>query len=141
MTTVYDVDPKKLIDAVAKDFKDEKKLKQPEYAEYVKTGSNRERAPHDKDWWYTRVASILRRIYINGPVGTERLRTYYGGKKNRGTKPERFRKASGKIIRHALQILEEQKLVENKDKKGRIVTAAGQKYLDNMAFEVSKVKK
>ncbi len=29
-------------------------------------------------------------------VGTERLRTYYGGKKNRGVKPEHQYKASGK---------------------------------------------
>ena len=34
---------------------------------------------------------------------TSRLRTRYGSRKNRGVKPERFKRGSGKIIRVILQ--------------------------------------
>ncbi|GBF36198.1 30S ribosomal protein S19e [Methanofervidicoccus abyssi] len=134
MTTVYDVPPSKLIEKVAKKLK-EMNIDRPEWVDFVKTGAHKERRPHDPDWWYIRCASILRKIYINGPVGVERLRTAYGGRKNRGHKPERFVKASGNIIRKALQALERLDLV-TKTKEGRVITPKGQSLLDNTAKEV-----
>ena len=134
MTTVYDVPPSKLIEKVAKKLK-EMDIDKPEWVDFVKTGAHKERRPHDPDWWYIRCASILRKIYINGPVGVERLRTAYGGRKNRGHKPERFVKASGNIIRKALQALEKLDLV-TKTKEGRVITPKGQSLLDNTAKEV-----
>jgi len=131
---VYDVPPSKLIEKVAKKLK-EMDIDKPEWVDFVKTGAHKERRPHDPDWWYIRCASILRKIYINGPVGVERLRTAYGGRKNRGHKPERFVKASGNIIRKALQALEKLDLV-TKTKEGRVITPKGQSLLDNTAKEV-----
>jgi hypothetical protein len=86
------------------------------------------------------MASILYRIYKEGPLGTGSLRTYYGGKKRRGTKRPEFRKSSGKIIRVCLQGLEKQGLVK-KAKKGRVVTAKGQAYLNQMAKEAVGIAK
>jgi len=134
---VYDVPAAELIKRASEDFK--KEMQQPAFVPYVKTGVSRERAPQSKDWWFVRTASILYRIYKDGPVGTEGLRTYYGGRKNRGLKPERFKKASGKVIRTCLQALEKSGYIQrDKSKKGRIVSPKGQSYLEKSAEEIKK---
>ena len=135
MTTVYDVPADLLIKRVAEKLKS--MVKPPEWAKYVKTGVHKQRAPEQEDWWYIRLASILRRVYIDGPVGIERLRTYYGGRKRRGVKPPKFRKGSGAIIRTALQQLEKLGFVK-KTKEGRVITPAGRSFLDKTAAEIKK---
>ena len=134
MVTVYDVPADKLIQKTAEKLK-EMDIEVPEWADFVKTGVSRERRPEQDDWWYIRCASILRKIYIYGPVGVSRLRTAYGGRKNRGHEPEHFYKGSGNIIRKALQELEKLGLVE-KTPEGRVVTSKGRSFLDNIAKEV-----
>ena len=69
MATVYEIPAGDLIEAAAKDLKEKNLLKKPDWAEYVKTGSHVERIPENPDWWYNRAASVLRKVYINGPVG------------------------------------------------------------------------
>lgn len=137
MVTLYDVSASKLIPRLAKEL--EGKVQPPEWAPYVKTGVNKERPPDDPNWWYSRNASILRYIAINGPVGVQRLRAKYGGRKHRGSKPERVKKGSGNIIRKSLQQLEAagliQKVTKNKRPLGRGITPAGQKLLDAVAKE------
>ncbi|MBS3062584.1 MAG: 30S ribosomal protein S19e [Candidatus Diapherotrites archaeon] len=132
---VYDVPAAELIQRVAEDLR--KELQQPGFTPYVKTGVGRERSPQNKDWWFVRSASILYRLYKDGPAGTEGLRSYYGGRKNRGLKPERFRKASGKVIRTCLQALEKSGYIK-KVKKGRVVSQKGQGYLEKKAEEIKK---
>lgn len=140
MTSVKDVNPHALINLVAKDLKENKSVKMPEFAAFVKTGSHRERAPDNPDWWFMRMASILRKVYITGNVDVNSLRNYYGGRKNRGVRPEIFRKAGGKIIRVCLQDLEKLGFVKiSENKKGRIITSQGQKYLDKMASSLLKI--
>jgi small subunit ribosomal protein S19e len=90
--------------------------------------------PEDPDWWFIRAAAVLRRVYVDGPLGVERMRSFYGGNKNRGSKPNAFRKGSGSILRKALQQLEAAGLVIH-DKTGRRVSPAGMAFLDNMAKE------
>ncbi len=138
MVTVYDVDTQELLKVTAEELKKNQNIKPPEWSAFVKTGAHKEKAPDDKDWWYQRVASVLRKCYIK-PVGVERLRTVYGGRKNRGYKPERTRKAGGNIIRKALQQLETAGLIE-KCTKGRKITGSGMKLLDNTAYKVHKSK-
>jgi small subunit ribosomal protein S19e len=135
MANVYSVPGTELVKEIAKDLKENKKIAQPPFVEFVKTSCSKERAPDDLNWYYTRMASILRRIYIDGPVGVQRLRTYYGGRKNRGVKPHHFKKGSGKIVRSCLQALEKEGLIK-KDKKGRVITPKGQSYLNKKSKEV-----
>lgn len=135
MTTVYDVNAHDLLTRLTEDLKEVGEVTPPVWSRYVKTGACKERPPVQDDWWYIRAASLLRRLYINGPVGVERLRRYYGGKKNRGHKPEKFRKASGAIIRTILKQLEEAGFVE-KVSKGRKLTPKGASHLDRLAYEV-----
>ena len=132
---IFDVDSHELIKEVATDFK--KKIVQPQWAIWVKSGQHTERAPQNPDWWFERAASILYRVYKEGPLGTESLRTYYGGRKNRGVKPQQRRKSGGKIIRVCLQQLEKEGLIK-KGKKGRIITGKGQSYLNSMSKAVAK---
>lgn len=137
MVTAREVEPGKLVERLKEVLKQFEEIKPPEWMKFAKSGAHKERPPEQKDFWYIRAASILRRIYMNGPVGVERLRTYYGGRKRRGRKPAKFRKASGNIIRKILQQLEKAGLVE-KVKGGRKITPKGQKLLDNTAYEVSE---
>ncbi|AAL81623.1 30S ribosomal protein S19e [Pyrococcus furiosus DSM 3638] len=138
MATVYDVPGDLLVERVAQRLKEIPEIKPPEWAPFVKTGRHKERLPEQEDWWYYRVASILRRVYLDGPVGIERLRTYYGGRKNRGHAPEKFYKAGGSIIRKALQQLEAAGFVEKVPGKGRVITPKGRSFLDKIATELKK---
>lgn len=131
---IYDVPATELIEEVAEELK--ARMQQPEFVKWVKSGAHRERAPLRPNWWYVRAASILYRVYRDGPVGTESLRTYYGGKRNRGVKPEKFKKASGKIIRTCLQALEKEGLIK-KEKKGRGISSKGESFLAKKAKEVA----
>jgi small subunit ribosomal protein S19e len=134
MATIYDAEPMKLIEAIAKELEKNKEFAMPEWAQFVKTGVHVERPPTQENWWYLRSAALLRTIYKDGPVGVSKLRTKYGGSKNRGRKPNRFRRASGKIIRTILQQLETLELVKKAEKgKGRIIAPKGQALLDNTA--------
>lgn len=137
MTTVYEVPPDKLVAKTAEDLKINIKLKTPGWAEFVKTGTHREREPDNPDWWWIRAASVLRKVYLNSPVGVQRLRTAYGDRKHRGVKPEEFRRAGGKIIRTILKEFDNLGLTE-KSGNGRIITKKGQSYLDKIASDINK---
>ncbi|MDI6825644.1 MAG: 30S ribosomal protein S19e [Candidatus Aenigmarchaeota archaeon] len=136
-----DVDPKRFIEVCKEELKRVEKIKPPSWAKFAKTGMSRKFPPKQEDWWYTRAASILRRIYLDGPVGVQRLRTYYGGRKDRGHKPERFKKSGGSIIRKCLQQLESAELIQksqNTKKKGRIISEKGKKFISKILSEVKK---
>lgn len=137
MVTVYDVPHEKLIENVAQKLKDSGAVSAPEWAEYVKTGVHTEKAPTQEDWWFTRAASILRKVYIKGPIGTSKLAAEYGGFVDRGSRPNRAVKGSRSIIRKSLMQLETAGLVSKNKNNGRIVTPKGQALLDNAAKEVS----
>jgi small subunit ribosomal protein S19e len=101
---------------------------------------HRQLPPAQPDWWYTRCASVLRRIYIDGPVGVQRLRSLYGGRRNRGVRPDRHERAGGAIIRNSLQQLEKAGYVKSV-KEGRVVTPAGMSFLDKVATEMVSEQK
>ncbi len=129
--------PEKYIPALAEALKKIPEFEIPEWAKFVKSGTSRERPPADDDFWYTRAASILRQLYIKGVVGVGRLRTRYGSRKDRGTMPDKFRKAGGKIIRTILQQAETAGLVEKVDRMqfGRRLTQKGRDFLDSIDVE------
>ena len=137
---VHDVDAQIFIDALAKKLESIEEFKMPEWAGYVKTGRSKARVPDRDDWWYVRAASILRAAYVKGVVGVSRLRTKYGSRKNRGMRPEKFYKSSGKVIRVILQQAAKAGIVEVvKDKKmGKRLTKKGVSFLENIAKEINK---
>jgi small subunit ribosomal protein S19e len=106
------------------------------------------RTPDNPDWWYVRAASLLRRVAIKGPAGVGTFRSWYGGSKKRGVRPEQHRDAGGKIIRTCFKQLEQAGLLK-KDVKGRTLTPKGQAFLDKAAaviaratpkFEIPKIR-
>ena len=134
MTTVYDVKAEPLIKETAKELEEE--FEAPEWTQFAKTGAHKERPPEQENWYHIRAAAILRKIYTDGPIGVSKLRTIYGGRKNEGHGPEHHEKASGKVIRTALQNLEEAGLVETEEGEGRKITEEGQSFLDQKADKV-----
>jgi len=136
--SVYELDSQSYNLKLAEALKKLPEFKAPEWVNYVKSSPSKERPIDDPDFWYKRAASILRQIYKNKSLGVNRLRTKYGSKKNRGMRPERFKRAGGKIIRTILQqadkagfteIVKKIKGVREK-KPGRQITEKGRKFLE-----------
>jgi small subunit ribosomal protein S19e len=139
LITPNDVPASRLIKKVAKYLKENvDAVTPPAWSSIVKTGTHVEKQPQDPDWWYVRSASLLRKIYIHGPIGIEKLRADYGGGKNYGVKPQHAAKAGGSIVRKALQQLETAGYIETVKLRGRRLSRQGRKLLQEVAEELSK---
>ena len=125
MTVDKESSTEKQIRQVAVKLKAMPELKPPEWSIFVKTGAHNERPPEDPDWWWIRAAAVMRKIDKIGSLGTQKLRKVYGGRKNKGHKPEHKYKASGSVIRKILQQLESAGLVSKTKKNGRAITQKG----------------
>ena len=137
MTSAKSANPASLISKLSAELKKEEAIKPAPWSAFVKSGAHRTRPPHSSDFWFTRSASILRRVYLEGPVGVERLRTYYGGRKKMGHARPHAVLAGGSILRKILQQLDKAGYVTMDRKGGRKITAKGMKFVDNAA-KVSK---
>ena len=139
MITIYDVPASKLIEKLAMYLKENvDEVNPPTWASIVKTGRHIQKQPQNPDWWYIRCASLLRKIFIHGSMGVEKLRAEYGGIKDPGVRPEHAAKAGGAIIRKALQQLETAGLIETFKPRGRRVTREGRKLLQELTEDLSK---
>ena len=137
MAKAYDVSAHDLITRLAEQLKKEKKIETPEWGAFVKTGTHVEKIPENKDWWYTRCASILRKVYVHGPISISDLKSEYGGRKRIGYNLDHHKDAGGAIVRKALQQLEYTGYITKK-KEGRLITEEGMKKVDRVATEIYK---
>lgn len=135
MSNVFEVDPQELIKRAAGKLRDEK-IKRPGYVDFVKTGPGKERPPADREFWYTRCASILRQVYVSGPVGVSRLRTRYGARKDHTVHRHHHLRAGGSMIKDAFDSLESLGYIK-KGKVGREITPKGKAFLDKLAKEIA----
>ncbi|OIO64729.1 30S ribosomal protein S19e [Candidatus Woesearchaeota archaeon CG_4_10_14_0_2_um_filter_57_5] len=137
MAGVYDAAPQELIAKASKELAKNPVCKAPEWAQFAKTGAHKERQPDRLDWWHTRLAAVLRTVYMRGPVGVSKLSVKYGGAKNKGAAPSKFVRGSRNVLRTSLQQLEAAGLVAQAKtgRKGRIVTAKGKSFLDKLTKE------
>lgn len=138
MTTHYDVPGEHLVGALANSFKSVDAIQPPDWSNFVKTSMHKEQSPTQPDWWFFRTASVLRKIGIHGPIGTERLSRHYSGATDRGSKPNRSSNGGRKVLRLIMQQLEIAGFIEKSKKGGRNLTPKGQSVLDNTAFDVKK---
>ena len=139
MPTPLDVPSDVLIDRLSRFLKENVgEVAPPTWALTAKTGSQRERPPANPDWWYVRCASLLRKLYIHGPVGIARLRVEYGGRLRRGTHIEHARASGGSAIREPLQQLQKAGFIAVEAKEGRKLTAEGISLLNRVASEILK---
>ena len=136
MAKVYDVPANALISKLAEVLKTED-IPAPSWSLFVKTGAHADKPPQKSDWWHTRCASILRKIYLHGPISVNELRTMYGdGKRNMYYGAGHHKDASGAIIRNAMHGLEKLGYVEKVEKKGRVLSRQGMQKLDKMSTEI-----
>jgi len=139
LTTPHDVPASQFIERLAKYLKENiEQVQPPAWAAVSKTGSHVEKQPQDPDWWYTRAASVLRKVYIHGPIGLEKLRSDYGGRKGFSVKPNHASKSGGSNIRKILQQLEAADLIQTVRPKGRTLTPKGRKTLQEVSQDVQK---
>lgn len=137
MPTPYDIPSSILIERLAKHLKEEvDEINPPAWTLFARTGVHTQRPPTNPDWWFVRSASILRKIYVKGPIGIELLRQEYGGRKDGGVKPEHATKGSGSIIRNVIRQLSTAGLVKTYRTQGRIVTNDGRRLLDRLSTEI-----
>jgi small subunit ribosomal protein S19e len=134
--SIYEITPEEYNAKLSEILRGMPEFKMPEWAGFVKTGVAKNRPPFEAGFWFNRAASILRQIYLQGVVGVGRLRTRYGSKQNRGMKPEKFKKSSGKIIRVILQQAEAAGLIEKYNvsgsRAGRRLTEKGKELLEGL---------
>ena len=139
MTTPHDVPASKFIEKLAKYLKENvEEVQPPSWSTFAKTGSHVEKQPQNPDWWYTRGASLLRKVYVHGPIGLERLRSDYGGRKGFTVRPNHASKAGGSNIRKLLQQLEAAGLIQITRPAGRRMTPKGRKMLQEVSEDLHK---
>ncbi|TFG02468.1 MAG: 30S ribosomal protein S19e [Promethearchaeota archaeon] len=139
--SIYIIDPSTFIQAVAEKLKEYPEINAPNGSEFWKTAFFKELAPVNHDtFWYVRCASLLRKINKFGPIGVNRLRKKYGGRNKKGSGLKHSAKGSGKIIRVALQQLENANLIEKTEKNGRILSNEGRSLLERTGYSISRNK-
>lgn len=126
----------------------------------VKTGSFKELAPYDPDWYYIRagmlvslstveifinlncgLAAVARHIYLRKDVGIGALTKLHGGRNRRGNRPSHHAASSASVQRKVCQSLEKIGVLEKSDNGGRRISQDGQRDLDRIATAVVEASK
>ena len=142
MTTYHDVPADLLLADLAQRLSDHEVINVPEWADFVKTGTHREKPPEQSDWWYIRCAAVLRKVAMKGPIGTNHMSQLFGGPKDRGVKPNRAVAGSRKVARTVLQQLAAAEYISDSFNTagtvtlGKVITPTGQSLLDECAHNV-----
>lgn len=136
MSHLTDLPPATILPRIAAELRGRPGMAPPSWAAFAKTGSHKQRAPSQPDWWYLRCASVLRKVAAVGPTGVARISAEYGGRRDRGSAPYHAVRGSRSVAREILQQLEKAGLVRVEKLRGRRVTAAGQKLLDGISREI-----
>ena len=100
----YRLDAHKLVDAISSTLEKEK-VELPIHGDLIKTGCGRQYSPYEKNWFYTRMASIVRQAMCKDKVSMTGLAHKYGVRKNRGVKPTKFTRGSRYVIGKAIDNL------------------------------------
>ncbi len=136
MANIFEADAQKLINLASSRLK-ESGIAKPAYIPYVKTGPGKERVPASEDFFYFRCASVLRQVYMNGPIGISKLRTKYGAKRQHVVHRHHHARSGGSIIKDAFDALEKKGYIKT-TKQGRVMTPAGKSFLDKLSNEIIK---
>eukprot|EP01028_Stygiella_incarcerata_P013905 TRINITY_DN859_c0_g1_i1.p2 TRINITY_DN859_c0_g1~~TRINITY_DN859_c0_g1_i1.p2 ORF type:complete len:147 (+),score=41.66 TRINITY_DN859_c0_g1_i1:139-579(+) len=131
--TVKDVEALRYIKELAQHLKKSGQIELPKWVDLVKTAPTKEIAPVDPDWYFIRLASIARRIYLHPGLGVGGLRRLFGEKSRNKVSKSHVRLAAGSIIRTCLQDLEKMKMVEKAGHGGRKISKVGRRELDQVA--------
>ncbi|KAF9624414.1 hypothetical protein IFM89_011339 [Coptis chinensis] len=135
-TIVKDVSPYEFIKAYSLLISNARKMELPHWTNIVKTATFKELASYGPDWYYVRVASMARKIYLRQGIGVGGFRKIYGGRKRNGSRPPHFCKSSGAIARNILHQLEDMKIVDVDPNGGRVITSTGRRDLDQVTGHI-----
>merc|ERR1719348_148120 len=150
---MFDTPSNKLISEIATYLEQNDKLTLPKYVDIMKTSSGKENSPQQKNWYYTRTASILRKIAINTESDLDysvderkpkmhkaftqeknltvtKLSSMYGCKKNRGCRPGKKVRSYRSLIVMILKDLEKLNYINNE--KNLTLTNDGQSFIKSM---------
>merc|ERR1711985_122951 len=130
--TVKDVPADAFIKACADFLKRQPKFDVPKYHDIVKTGTLKELAPYDEDWFYTRAASVARKIYLRKGTGVGALKKWYGG--SSGTHVGTCKAHISKAM-HELEKLE---MMEHLGDGGRVISSKGRAEMDRIAGNIQQ---
>lgn len=133
---IYKVKPRDFIDALSDYLISSNKVKLPENYDILKTGYGREHAPEDRNWYYIRLASIVRKIILKGRVSHGKLAADYGNRKDRGVRPSKKTGAGKYLIDTALKNLESMGWI-NWSQGNDILTSSAKEILSEI---IEKVK-
>ncbi|KAF9046706.1 ribosomal protein S19e [Panaeolus papilionaceus] len=136
MPGVRDVSADQFISAYASHLKRSGKLEVPVWVDLVKTGSFKELAPYDPDWYYIRAAAVARHIYLRKDVGIGALTKLHGGRNRRGNRPSHHADSSASVQRKICQSLEKIGVLEQTGNGGRRISQDGVRDLDRIATAV-----
>jgi small subunit ribosomal protein S19e len=136
MTDAKEVPAPLLVRRLAEELKKIEAIRPPPWARFVRTGAHTERAPLQPDWWYVRSASVLRKVYIRGPVGISRLAQEYGGRRDRGSAPYHAVSGSRSVAQEIVHQLERSGLLVPVKQRGRRLSPAGQSLLHKASREI-----
>merc|ERR1711988_895730 len=109
--TLKDIPAQDFVAAYADFLKKSNKIELPSWVDLVKTGHYHELAPYSDDWFYTRAAAIMRKLYVKPTVGVGRLANKFGGKERNGSARKHHAKDSKAVIRACMKALEKAKLL------------------------------
>ncbi|KAK7821097.1 hypothetical protein U0070_020459 [Myodes glareolus] len=123
--------------ALAASLKISRQLKVPEWVNTVKLAKHKELAPYDENWFYPRVASTARHLYLCGGAGVGSMTKIYGRRQRNSVRSSHFSRGSKSVARHILQALEGLKMVEKDQDGGRKLTPQGQRDLNRIAGQVA----
>ena len=124
MIDIFTVKPDVFNQALADHLKNTSKVVLPKNVDIIKTCHGKQRTPSDRDWYYKRAASIVRRMVLamnsGSRVGVRKLSSRYGCAKNRGSRPSKHVDGSKGIIRRIIQDLEKADWVVKEDGNRRV---------------------
>ena len=139
MPTAYDVPADLLINQTAQRLREDyQEIEPPPQMAHAKTSSHKEEPPKNPHFWYIRCASLLRKVYMHGPIGVEHLREQYGGLTKKGDVGKHKTEGGGFAVRRPLEQLEKAGLVKTVERKGRKITKSGTSLLDTIAGEIDR---
>merc|ERR1712151_1331871 len=125
------------ISAYADFLKKSNKIDLPSWVDLVKTGHWKELAPYDEDWFYTRAAAIMRKLYVKPHVGVGRLANKFGGKERNGSARKHQAKLLIRFNDNKRNDFAEDTKPDNDTKLNRrVVSDEGKKTINNIAKEV-----
>lgn len=133
VNAITKVKPGRAVEKIAASLERDGSVTAPAWALKVKSGVSRERVPSTTGFWFKRSAAVLRTYCLSEgkPLGVQRLRNKYGGRKRHVVSAAHHRKAGGGVLRRVVQQLEAAGFVEKQAKtSGRVITAKGKKFVN-----------